>query len=264
MDYYLMDGFGLYAVQRTDRYWEAAFSFNRDTFSSLQQKTSYSLFGKSGAYRPNPPVDALSDEIALDRFAFSLAFNPRTVLLADRFTFSADAGAELAENPGSDEAYRYNKYWSALKLYYNFEPGSMMKWRIRAGGITGNAPDFKKFYLGGIGTLRGSPYKVFEGNQMISSNLEVQFGRPSARADEWVRDYDIHVVLFLDSGWARMIPGQTATSNPFEGFREFTFSDLQHDAGAGIGTGAFRFEIAWPLKTFDRTPGIWFRFNPTF
>lgn len=264
MDYQKMEGFGIYSVFRTARWVEAAFSYNNDRFNSLEQNTSYSLFGRSGTYRPNSPIDLFSDEIDLDRYSASLSFNPRNVLLTDRFTFSASLAAELADNSDSDFDYRYNKYWSTLKVFYNFEPGSILRWRMNAGGITGNAPDFKDFYLGGIGTLRGSPFKYFRGNQMLASNLEVQFGTPSSRAGEWIRDYNLHLLFFLDSGWTRDIPELRTGSDPTAGFKEFSFSEFQHDAGVGIGTGAFRFEVAWPLKEFESTPAFWIRLNPTF
>jgi outer membrane protein assembly factor BamA len=222
------------------------------------------MFGYSSTYRPNPPVDALSDEIDLDIYGFSVSLNPRNVLITNRFTVAGSIVAELADNGASDEEYRFNKYRTELKLFYNFEPGSVLRWRLQAGGITGNAPDFKDFYLGGIGTLRGSPFKFFRGNQMLASNLEVQFGRPSARAGEWIRDYNLHLLLFLDSGWARDIPDLIPSNNPFSGLSSFSFSGLQHDAGVGIGTGALRFELAWPLRAFGPDPVFWVRLNPTF
>ncbi|WP_069131830.1 hypothetical protein [Rhodohalobacter halophilus] len=264
-DYFQMEGLGLYAAYRTDRWFEAAFSYNRDTFRSVERNTTWSLFGKSSPYRLNPPIDAFADEIDLDRYSFSFAFNPRNVLLANKFTFAAKIGAELGYDTSEPNVYDYNKYWSELKMFYNFEPGSILRWRLKTGGITGNTPDFKQFYLGGIGTLRGSPYKFFAGNQMLLSNLEVQFGRAPSRSDVWMRDYNIHILLFLDSGWARSIPGMLDTSEGLmSGFTEFKFSDLQHDVGFGLGTGAFRAEIAWPLKEFDGQPAFWIRFNPTF
>ena len=265
LDYHEMEGFGLYTVYRTDRWFEAAFSYNRDTFRSLERNTTYSLFGKASPYRLNPPIDQFSDEIDLDRYSFSFSFNPKNVLLANRFTFAASIGAELADNSSSDENYRYNKYWSQLKFFYNFEPGSVLRWRIKAGGISGDAPDFKQFYLGGIGTLRGSPYKYFKGDNMLLSNLEIQFGRSSSRPGVWMRDYNMHILLFLDSGWTQQT-GMLTIPDPEQnsGFSSFNFSELQHDAGFGLGTGAFRFEIAWPLKEFDTEPALWIRFNPTF
>lgn len=264
MDYHDMEGFGIYTAFRTQRWFEAAFSFNRDVFSSVGQNTDYSMFGRSGAYRPNPPVDRNADEIDVDSYGLTLAFNPRNVLLTNRFTFSVMAEAELSNNSHTDHNYRYDKYQANLKLFYNFEPGSILRWNLRAGGITGNAPDFKAFYLGGIGTLRGSPYKFFQGNQMLASNLEIQFGRPSGMPGRWMNDYGLHLLLFLDSGWTRTVPDLTNSSNPFHGIHNFSLSDMQHDAGFGIGSRAVRFELAWPLKEFDGSPSLWLRFNPTF
>lgn len=264
-DYHNMEGFGIYTVYRTNRWVEAAFSFNRTAFSSLEQKTAYTMFGYSSTYRPNPPVDQFSDEIDLDIYGLSLSLNPRNVLITNHFTVSGSIMAELADNGSSDEDYRFNKYRTEMKMFYNFEPGSVLRWRLQAGGITGNAPDFKDFFLGGIGTLRGSPYKFFGGNQMLLSNIEVQFGRPSRRAGEWIRDYNLHILLFLDSGWTRNIPDLLTSGNPMKGFNEFKFADLQHDAGVGIGSGVFRFELAWALRTFDSSPPVfWLRLNPTF
>ena len=145
---------------------------------------------------------------------------------------------------------------------------------MQAGGISGDAPDFKQFYLGGIGTLRGSPYKVFSGDRMLLSNIEVQFGRPSNRIGEWIRDYNLHILFFLDSGWTNSlerrdtnlsdVPENQTVLTPVRDFSDFKFADLQHDAGIGIGTGVFRLELAWPLRTFDSSPTLWLRLNPTF
>lgn len=264
LDYHQMEGVGIYAAFRTRQWFEAAFSFNNDTFTSIEQETRYSLFGPSSVFRPNPPVDRNADEIDVESYGFTLAFNPRHVLLTPAFTFSGSFNAELADNSHTDENFRYNKYEANLKLFYNFEPGSVLRWRVQAGGITGNAPDFKDFYLGGIGTLRGSPFKFFQGNQMVASNIELQFGRPSKAAATWLKGHGIHILLFMDSGWTRTIPDLQESSNPFKGLDEFSFSSMQHDAGVGIGSRAIRFELAWPLKEFNNSPGLWIRFNPTF
>lgn len=263
-DYYNMEGFGFYGIYRTQRWLETGFSYSRDTFSSLERNTKFSLFGKGSTYRPNPPIDANADEMDLDIYGLSLSLNPRNVLIANKFTMAASVKAELADNSASDENYRFNKYLSEFRLYYNFEPGSIFRWRVQAGSITGNAPDFKDFYLGGIGTLRGSPYKIYQGNQMVLSNVEVQFGTPSGYSDEWIADYNLHILLFLDSGWTQQTPELIDSDTPFTGFDTFSIPDIQHDAGFGVGSGAFRVEMAWPLKTFDKSPTLWIRFNPTF
>lgn len=264
LDYHKMEGFGIYSVYRTRRWLETSFSYNSTNYQTLFQNTTYSLFGFASTHRPNPAIDEFSDHINLDIYSISVSLNPRKVLISNYFTAAGNVIAEFADNGQSDEDYRFNKYRADASFYYNFEPGSVLKWKIQAGGITGNAPDFKDFYLGGIGTLRGSPFKFFKGNQMLASNIEVQLGRPSGRAGEWIRDYNLHLLFFLDSGWVGEIPELDESGNPFKGSNQFSFKDLQHDAGIGIGSGVVRFELAWPLKTFDSTPIFWFRLNPTF
>ncbi len=278
LDYYQMEGFGIYTAIRSNRWLEGAFSFNRSTFSSLEQRTSYSLFGYSSTYRPNPAIDLFSDEIDLDIYSISLSLNPRRTLITNQFTATGTIIAELADNGASDENYRFNRYRAETSLFYNFEPGSVLRWRLQGGLITGDVPDFKNFYLGGIGTLRGSPYKYFAGNRMLLSNLEVQFGRPSNRMGEWIRDYNLHILLFLDSGWTTgrnihtgpiffwsgLDPDNGLRNRTKGSFRDFSFSGFQHDAGVGLGSGIFRLELAWPLKTFDSSPTLWLRLNPTF
>lgn len=264
LDYYQIEGLGIYTVYRTSRLFEMAFSYNSDEYSSLLQNTSFSLFGYARTSRPNPAIDQNTDIINLDKYNFSIAINPRNVLISDRFTVSSTMGIELADNSRSDENFRYNKYLTNLNLFYNVDAGSVLKWRIRTGAITGTAPDFKAFYLGGIGSLRGTPYKFYSGNQMVHSTIEMQFGSPGNYPGNWVRSYNLHLLVFLDSGWTTMNDDLTTSENPFEGFGKVVLSDFQHDAGLGVGTGVFRFEAAWPLNNFDGTPNLWVRFNPTF
>lgn len=264
LDYHLAEGYGFYTLLRTAKWVEAGFSYNSDTFSSLGQTTGFTIFGKSDNYKFNPPIDASSDEIDLDIYSISIALNPRNVLISNHFTISGKVMVELADNSRSDQDYRFNKYLADASVYYNFEPGSVIKWRIQSASITGNAPDFKQIYLGGIGSLRGSPYKFFSGNRMLASNLELQFGRPSSRTGEWLRDYNLHLLFFLDSGWVQNFIDLDGSEGIFDGFSSMNFSDFQHDAGIGLGSGSLRFELAWPLKSFDSTPTLWVRLNPTF
>jgi len=264
LDYYRLYGFGIYAVYRTYRMLEAAFSYNADQVSSLEQQTSFSLFGYTSTYRPNPPVDAASDQINIDSYSFSISLNPRNALITNEFTISSTFGMELADNAQTDSEYRYSKYWADAKVFFNVDDGSVLNWRVRAESITGNVPDFKAAYLGGIGSLRGTPYKFYKGNQSLLSNIELKIGTPGHTEGRWLRTYNLHFLAFLDSGWVQdnenLIDGQ----NIFNGFSEATLNNFQHDAGLGVGNSVLRFEIAWPLNNFEPDPKVWVRFNPTF
>jgi hypothetical protein len=263
-DYYLMEGFGAYAAVRSSRYFEAAFTYNIDDFSSIDRKTRFSLFGSPGIYRPNPPIDPLISQARIQRMEIGAGFNPRKLILAPNFTFTGSFTAELANHPNFNNDFNYNRYLGEIKAYYNFEPGSVLKWRLKAGAVTGEAPWFKNFQLGGIGSLRATPYKSLNGNQMLLSNIEAHFGRQRSGSDGWINFDQFHITIFLDSGWSFMNERLQSTNNPFKAFTSYSFRDLKHDAGIGAGSGLIRMELAWPLDNFNRTPAFWIRFNPTF
>jgi len=263
-DYHLKDGFGTYVAVRGKRWFEGAFSYNNDDFSSLSVNTRFSFFGKESVFRPNQPIDLTTDETNIQRLNFALSFNPKRLILSRYFSMSAMTEIELADNSDFENDFSYNSYLAELNIFSNFEPGSVLKWRLRTGSITGNAPLFKQFQLGGIGSLRGSPYKVFTGNQMLLSNIELQFGSVIGWDNEWVDFDSYYTTLFIDSGFARQSSELLESSSPFDDMDGFKFSNLQHDIGVGIGSDLFRAELAWPLKRFGSTPAFWIRFNPTF
>jgi hypothetical protein len=263
-DYYLMEGFGAYTAVRSRRYFEAAFSYNIDDFSSLDHQTRFSFFGSPGIYRPNPPIDPVLSSARIQRIEIGGSFNPKKLILRPNFTFTGSLTAEFANNSNFNNDFYYNRYTGELKTYINFEPGSLLKWRVRTGAVTGNAPWFKNFQIGGIGSLRATPYKSLNGNQMFLSNLEIHFGRQRSSSDGWINTDDFHITLFLDSGFSYTNENLQTSNNPFNAFKNYRFRDLTHDAGIGAGSGLIRAELAWPLNNFNRTPAFWIRFNPTF
>lgn len=263
-DYYRMKGFGAYMVMRSRRYIEFAASYNIDEFSSLQQNTGFSMFGRGRHFTQNRPIDPSVSTTDIERFNLSMSFNPRKLILLRHFTFSAKAFAELGDNQHFDNEFPYNKYLGEVIFYLNLEPGSMLKWRLRSGSITGEAPMFRQFQLGGIGSLRATPYKSLQGNQMVLSNIEVHFGSDRIKRNPWIDFSNIHLLLFLDSGWAQHHEELTHSGNLLAGFGDLRIKDMTHDAGIGLGSGLLRFELAWPVNSFDQRPTLWVRFNPTF
>ncbi|MEX2601664.1 MAG: BamA/TamA family outer membrane protein, partial [Balneolaceae bacterium] len=243
---------------------EGAVSYNFDEFSTLYHNSNFSIFGRGRHFLPNRPIDDSVDQTDVRRLNLALSFNPRKLILLPKFTFSGTIQAELAGLDSFENDFPYNRYLAQMLFYYNFEPGSMFSWRVRSGSITGEAPGFRRFRLGGIGSLRATPYKSLEGNQMLLSNLEVHFGRENRYSGSWVNLNQFHLILFLDSGWAQQDEQLAESDNPFQGFDNFRLSDMTHDAGIGAGSGLFRFELAWPLNADHRSPTFWVRFNPTF
>lgn len=273
LDYYNQQGWGAYVLFRTNRLFEGGVSLNADQHSTLQPQTDWALFGADGRYRPNPPVafenGAAVDSIDIASISVNASFNPKRLLLSRHFTFSASGSVEFGDPGIAASDYNFTKYSAELISFINFEPGSIFKHRLRAGSITGQAPSVKAFQLGGLGTLRALPYKAlpvnsYGDNLMILSNAEMHFGGPDLGRHGWINTDDFYISLFLDSGWTGYSTDQTEQDNPFTGFEEFKFADLEHNGGFGFGSSLIRGEVAWDLRNTSRAPVFWLRFNPTF
>lgn len=269
LDYYKQQGMGAYLLFRTDRLFEGGLAYSNDRLYSLQPATDWALFGSGNRYRPNPPVDysngMMLDEIDLSSVTLSASFNPKRLLLARNFTFSANGTIELGDTGWGESDYGFNKYLTETVTHLNFEPGGILKHRLKIGAITGEAPFIRNFHLGGIGSLRALPYKsLADGNQMLLSNTEAQFGRPKNENSDWIDFEDFYLNIFLDSGWVGFDQELVNSKSPFEGFEEFNFADLKHNAGIGLGSSSLRGELAWDLNNTSRAPVFWLRFNPTF
>lgn len=268
LDYYKQRGWGAYMLVRSDRYFEGGLAFSDDQFSSLQQETDWALFGAGDRYRINPPVEVQNglpvDSVNISSLTISASFNPKKLVLSKNFTFSLTGIAEFADPGIGTSDYDYTKYTGELITYYNFEPGGVLKHRLRMSGINGDAPRFKQLYLGGVGTLRALPFKLLGGgDRMILSNLELHFGNQLG-SDGWVDFEDFYFSVFLDSGWINSAPESESLNNPNSGFNDFKFSDLKHNGGVGAGSSLIRAELAWDLNKTSRAPVFWIRFNPTF
>ena len=270
LDYFKQEGWGAYFLGRSYHFLEGGVSYNENTYRTLESMTDYHMFGKENHYRDNPPVDYRFgnpvDEIDITTLTFSGSFNPKMLMLTRYFTFAATAGVEISNPDFAISDYTYRKYTAELQAYFNFEPGSLLKYRLKAGSITGDAPLMKEFQLGGPGSMRAFPYKSMpvgdlSGNKMILSTAELQFGSSYGSGD-WLDLDDFYISLFLDSGWINNHAG--TNKKPGDGFEDFEVAKFEHNGGVGLGTNSIRAELAWDLRHTSRSPILWFRFNPTF
>ncbi|NGP87884.1 hypothetical protein [Fodinibius halophilus] len=269
LDYYNQRGWGAYLLARSRQYFEGGVAFADDQFSSIKRETGWALFGAGGRYRSNPPVDIQNrspvDKVNLSSIYISASFNPKQLLLTRHFSVSFNGISEYADPSFGSSEFDYTKFTGELISYLNFEPGGVIKHRLRLSGINGNAPRFKQLYLGGIGSLRALPYKSLGGgNEMILNNFEIHFGEPDFESKEWIDFDDFYLSLFLDSGWVNYNPKLVDANSPIGGFSDFAISELKHNGGIGVGSSLIRAELAWDLNRTSRAPVFWIRFNPTF
>jgi hypothetical protein len=270
LDYHKQEGWGMYFLARSRQFFEGGVSYNENKFNNLASSSDYHLFGKNHHYRINPPIDFNGivpvDTARITNLTFSGQYNPKLLMLSRYFTFSASGKVEVSNPSLASTDYSYKKYSGELAAYVNFEPGSILKYRIMAGSITGDAPLFKEFQLGGPGSMRALPYKSmpfgFNGaNKMILSTAELQFGS-SWGQDGWIDLDDFYLSFFLDSGWVNDHTGSNKLIG--DGFENFHVKEMEHNGGIGLGSNTFRAELAWDLRHTSRSPVLWLRFNPTF
>jgi hypothetical protein len=247
---------------RTPKFMDFGVSYNTTSYSSLQQKTDYSFFGKTATYRVNPPVT----EGDYETLSLGVNFNRKNIIISQFVSFQWWVKAELTDVLDLNSDSYFNKYEAEWKWFFYLDEGTLLKWRLRAGAVTGDTPLQKQFELGGIGTMRATPHKFYKGNAMALSNIELHFGSSNVMGDmEWIDADDLSLSFFLDSGWTQWENKLLSEDDPLKGFDTFTVKDMNHDAGIGLGTNLFRAELAWPINSIGKgTPALWFRFNPTF
>lgn len=265
MDYHHRHGLNIYAVGKTTQFIEHTLRFRSEEYESQELNTRYSFFGKRSTFRENPMIN----DGYMQSLEWTTGFQTGGLILNNRLIFEGDIRAELGSLDFLDSDFDFNRYEAEIRTIYQIDPANMINWRLRGGTSTGVLPIQREFALGGIGTMRGRDFKSMTGSQMIVSNLELHLSsyRYSGDLSDRVNWSRYLVYIFLDSGWVNENPADP--SDPFEGFSQFSVSELKHDVGIGFSisesrASILRFELAWPTEDLRRSPNFIVRFNPTF
>lgn len=262
-DYYKADGYGFYTLLRSVKFLEVGAAYNYDQFSSLEANTDFSLISRYSSFRMNPAIDAQFDQISQQSINLGLTLNPKGITDLSPISATVSVKAELSDIGGFNNDFMYNSYQIETKSFLRLDSSTLFKWRLMAGSITGVAPDFKNFKLGGIGSMRALGYKSLAGNQMVLSNFEIEFGQSSTHKNGWPDLSSTSISLFLDSGTSNFNANNYTATNPIEHF-DLALSDLSHNVGIGVGLGMIRFEMAKPIAGAEGQSSFWIRLNPTF
>ena len=248
LDYYQVDGFSLYAIQRLSSYAQFSIGYRSETYSSLDKESTWSLFG-GHEFRLNPGVN----RGLMNSMLFTLEGGQLSGLYSIPRGFAFRFEGELGDSFGGD--FSFNRFLGDMRVYMPFGFSSSFAIRTRAGYASDNTPIQKMFTLGGIGSVRAYPQNVFFGTRMLLANVEYTIAHISPLDDIFA---DVQVFGFGDAGWVN-----TATSN------EFDFGDVFPAAGVGLSFAdrSVRLELAWPLKDVGGQrgdPTLWLRLTPTF
>ncbi|RNC85444.1 MAG: hypothetical protein ED557_01320 [Balneola sp.] len=263
-DYYKAEGYSFYGSIRAFDFTYLGVSYNTDTFNSVDAITGYNIYGDGNIERLNPAIDPSADEIFHQSIGLSLNINPRLYQYSRNFTTSLVFRGEIGNYDGNNNDFEFNKFIAQSNTIFRLDRSTFLKWRLMGGAITGEAPAFKQFALGGIGTMRATDYKDIQGNTMVLSNAELVFGRTSDLDFGFFELDGFYVSLFMDSGWAEFNNRLITESDPTIGFENFAVSEFTHNVGFGVGGDMFRLEFAKPLSDSGGLTAVWIRLNPTF
>jgi outer membrane protein insertion porin family len=151
----------------------------------------------------------------------------------------------------------FNKYIASSGWYYPLFLGTVGMLHGKTGYVHENGkgflPDYERFYLGGMNSVRGFDWldihAIDENGDEIGGNRSIQFNI------EWIipliKDAGMMGVFFIDAG------------NVFGDDEEFKLTDTREGAGAGIRwyspMGPIRLEYGWILdpKEDEDTQGRW-------
>ncbi len=203
-----------------------------DDLKSLDaQRGTWSLFGGTRQFRPNPVIP----EGALHLAEATLRLSSRAGRPAPRPGMDLRATLEKAGGSlGGD--FRYWRLEAEHRWTVKIAPGVWVNQRFAAGDVlSGTAPPEFRFYVGGVGTLRGYDYKEFGGDRYYLYNLEyaANLGRHVAAFDQDELLRGIEVVIFTEFGkaWDSGDHGAARGSGP------------AWDVGAGLQTSGDGFHL---------------------
>ncbi|HAC14935.1 MAG TPA: hypothetical protein DCE78_03180 [Bacteroidetes bacterium] len=262
MDYYSRMGTQFYAVYRPDQKVELTIAYSDDDYTSLAKNSDFSVFGDGSNVRENHAID----EGKLQLLKTGFQFNPKDAMLSPGFSLAADLTGEFSDMISSNSDYSYDRVQAELRSIAVLDESAVLRNRLKLVSVTGNAPDFKHIPLGGISTMRATPFKSMMGSHSVLFNTELMFGFEAGKIYmEDVLDIDLKSFkfsFFADMGWTNGVSGNGLKL--MDGFEDFSLKDFKTDVGFGVNLSAMRFEAAWNSNDLTTTPVIWLRFNPTF
>ena len=178
--------------------------FNYITF----RNRDYTFKGYISGINPEDDPEYMSKNFGLSRSVIL----SRVMDTTDNY-INPSSGMRLmvsAEFAGLGGDFSYNKYTIENRKYFRVRDKHVIAFRASVGYATGELPDFARFAVGGIDTLRGYEDDQFKGDHMFAATLEYRI--PVQQK--------IELVIFTDIG------------NAWQG--SYDFGDLHASVGIGI------------------------------
>ncbi|MFC1559046.1 BamA/TamA family outer membrane protein [Gemmatimonadota bacterium] len=262
-DYYQVEGFGGLVRFSPQRWVSLGARYVQETETPVIKTTDWSLFGGDREFRDNEwlttwdpdPLNRVynpADPGDLKRWIYFLHVDmtswgrsrPGKGLILD-------ASLEQVEHESNGAVFNYERLQAQLQAYLSLSRIDHIALRVRMGstksddGFEDMIPVQHRYYMGGIGSLRGYAFKQFTGNRFFLATAEYTLG-----ADSWTPFFsDLALTVFFDYGLAWDADPMTDLYDelyPEKGNRAVGV------AIAPFGWDGFRFEAARPLDADDK------------
>jgi outer membrane protein insertion porin family len=260
-DFYQRQGYELNFGQKLTSSTEFGLRYRDDEYTSLEKTNDWSLMNRSyedddwyedfrwaggrdirirqiyrdvdEKYKPeNPPIEEGNMKSLIAEYTIDTR-NAKDAPTSGWFnTLSVEYSGERL---GGD--FDFALYQANIRRYNRLSGNQFLAFRVKAGTTDRELSDIhpRRFYLGGIGTLRGYSFKEFAGDKMVLINAEywIMTGWPLGFGG-------IGLVFFADSGYAW----------PYES--DMDIDDMKTNIGIGCQLGGLRVNLASPINEKEK------------
>lgn len=162
----------------------------------------------------------------------------------DRSAWHVTANLEWS-HPDLSSDFDYRRYTLSVRRYQEIHRHAMLLLKGIYGGSDGYLPMYKRFYMGGLGSLRGYKHKEFMGSRFWTATVEYRIAFPKT---------DVAVSVFWDGA---QIANDARLDRDVE---------TRHDLGLALYLGKdFKVNMAKRLdRSFDDDPKFYVRLDHVF
>ena len=243
-DYFLANGWKAFLTAQPSKTLSARAGFVDERHSSMNVNSTYTLFGGSGSFRPNPQIA----NGMLRAATFDLRYGDGDDILDLIPRNSLDVSIESSSPSFGSSDFKYTRYEGQLTLFlptmaqdFLFSP--MLRMRLSAGTGSGVLPPQRMFVVDSrasgyapFGVLKAGGLKEFAGDKFVMLNLEHNFRSLPFLALNIPWLYRNSIELVLSGSAAQTWLGTQSTSGGW-----------YCEAGAGFSRilGLLRFDVSY-------------------
>jgi len=196
----------------------------------------WSLFEKERSLRTNPniepqeSIDYLQATVAFQTRHYSPIATGMALFIQGEAFQKVDDGSSLSS---FELAELQKRTLGFIKMNWDLSFGLVFRSQFMAGTSDGDLPVFRKFGIGGLGSVSAFPFKYQTGDQMLQANGEIVFTQEFT--DSW-----FFLKLFADGGYAW-------NDDTFNFNKQNTLDYGISSAGIGIGSDEDE-DLSWSLN----------------